>query len=49
MYDVLLRQACTFSLKDVAASQYVCSRGADNLSSYFSSFGSDLSTLRAYR
>ena len=29
------------SLKDVAASQYVCSRGADNLSSYVSSFGSD--------
>ena len=32
------------SLKDVAASQYVCSRGADNLSSFFSSFGSDLSS-----
>ena len=32
------------SLKDVAASQYVCSRGADNLSSYVSSFGSDLSS-----
>ena len=32
------------SLKDVAASQYVFSRGADNLSSYVSSFGSDLSS-----
>ena len=32
------------SLKDVAASQYVCSRDADNLSSYVSSFGSDLSS-----
>ena len=31
----------SFSLKDVAASQYVCSRGADNLSSYVSSFRSD--------
>ena len=32
------------SLKDVAASQFVCSRGADNLSSHVSSFGSDLSS-----
>ena len=32
------------SPQDVAASQYVCSRGADNLSSYVSSFGSDLSS-----
>ena len=32
------------SLKDVAASQCVCSRGADNLSSFVSSFGSDLSS-----
>ena len=31
-------------LKDVAASQFVCSRGADNLSSHVSSFGSDLSS-----
>ena len=34
-----------FSLKNVAASQYVCSRGADNLSSYVSSFGSDFSSI----
>ena len=32
------------SVKDVAASQYVCSRGADNLFSFVSSFGSDLSS-----
>ena len=32
------------SLKDVAASQFVCRRGADNLSSFVSSFGSDLSS-----
>ena len=32
------------SLKDVAASQYVCSHDADNLSSFVSSFGSDLSS-----
>ena len=32
------------SLKDVAASQFVCSRGADHLSSHLSSFGSDLSS-----
>ena len=32
------------SVKDVAASQYVCSRGADNLSSFVSFFGSDLSS-----
>ena len=31
----------SFSLKDVAAPQYVSSRGADNLSSHVSSFGSD--------
>ena len=31
MYHVLSRQAClSLSLEDVAASQYVCSRGADD-------------------
>ena len=34
----------SLSLEDVAASQYVCSRGADNLSSFVSSFGSDFSS-----
>ena len=32
-------------LKDVAASQFVCSRGADDLSSHVSSFRSDLSSM----
>ena len=49
MYHVLVAAGVYFSLKDVAASQYVCSRGADNLTSYVSSFGSDLLLLRAYR